>query len=990
MDLLVKYHGFTIWLDNAYIKCNRQGTDKTKRAYVNGPLNAGCTFQFKIASLETERYMPADSTKQKWRYKKRWDRPIKIIDGCCTHGSACQPSKQNRVNTSQQAQKYMNNMPKSAIFTLCNYMENLGRLDSNLITNVMKPVWPRAKEFSKYDVFNVRVKVMRLLPVYRRSDGDYEQFKEVVNAGNLLDGIENEIDIDDDEAYEFAQSLWLEVVSTMDSKEGLFSFIKHRDLICLKAKGFTYKIAESPSHKSTCGHNKKLLGVIWQTATMRRNFELFGDFIGMDMMKRGINTLLWPYFSVTMYDEMSKICIACEGILCGEREDMYQFACDFLGAASPKRPLSEVKVVAGDGFFYQDLVRRLGFCDACYVADQWHLLDSGLKFFLGSSGNELLRGHLVNLVKAQSKAEFDSTLDAAFFILQNLIPRNGDLEAKLSDFAMRKTSYATYLIEEIPGNRGLHGNACSEQNNWSVISHLNPGVAKGGNTYCEHPITLIKDLMQRQKIRTMKTNQLLFGMCQKMRVELGQLKNEPQTALNQDLIKAASLLALPSYERYKRSAERALRDLVLHSDIDPTLQHPRYIIQSVRYPEAPPRVFQSKEQRCACKGRVRELDQFDHEILLRGGFDPSYFLERHFSRDCVKGSLSGWTNANFNNVRGILGCEDETIEDEKDSPSVNQHKHTSNIVDQASTTTVTLPMKTSLRVKPLTKKQVSNILTAVCGAYSSFSEEQQFEISNLALQLQEVICLDKSRSDVVVHDDKGMFLEVPNADARMNQCKKRAQPIHEIQANVASKKIQKSLQNIGLSQDVSNDLCSIQVNGNYNQIVHCKFCSLGHMITNCPRCNELKLCAYEYQLSTSSEQDMDNLRQRVRSSLFPKTGAVIPHESEIFGVVSSNLQSKNFILHHIHEIGTSSVDVIENRVYCVSFLSGNGMEDPLWNKKWIMGKILNQLITHKNKTKKYVYDETALQYSLTDEMTGDNKTDSELAENECQLETSMM
>jgi len=88
---------------------------------------------------------------------------------------------------------------------------------------------------------------------------------------------------------------------------------------------------------------------------MRRNFELFGDFIGMDMMKRGINTLLWPYFLVTMYNEMSKICIACEGILCGEREDMYQFACDFLGAASPKRPLSEVKVVAGDGFLIKSL-----------------------------------------------------------------------------------------------------------------------------------------------------------------------------------------------------------------------------------------------------------------------------------------------------------------------------------------------------------------------------------------------------------------------------------------------------------------------------------------------------------------------------------------------------------------------------------------------------------------------------------------------------------
>ena len=157
---------------------------------------------------------------------------------------------------------------------------------------------------------------------------------------------------------------------------------------------------------------------------------------------------------------------------------------------------------------------------------------------------------------------------------------------------------------------------------------------------------------------------------------------------------------------------------------------------------------------------------------------------------------------------------------------------------------------------------------------------------------------------------------------------------------MASKKIQKSLQNIGLSQDVSNDLCSIQGNGNYSPIVHCVLCSLGHMITNCPCCDELKLCAYEYILSTSNEQDMDNLRQRVRSSLFPKSGAVIPNEGEIFGVIPTNLHSKNFILHHIHEVGTSSLDVIKNQVYCVSFLNGYGMEDPLWNEKWIMGKVL--------------------------------------------------
>ena len=83
---------------------------------------------------------------------------------------------------------------------------------------------------------------------------------------------------------------------------------------------------------------------------------------------------------------------------------------------------------------------------------------------------------------------------------------------------------------------------------------------------------------------------------------------------------------------------------------------------------------------------------------------------------------------------------------------------------------------------------------------------------------------------------------------------------------------------------------------------------------------------------------------------------VVPEQSQLFGVILSNLQSKNFILHCVQDIGAHSFDVIENRVYCVIFLSENGLEDHIWNYKWIMGKVLNLLITQKNKTKKYVYD----------------------------------
>ena len=101
---------------------------------------------------------------------------------------------------------------------------------------------------------------------------------------------------------------------------------------------------------------------------------------------------------------------------------MYQFACDFLGTASPKRPLCELKVVPEDGFFYQDLVGKLGFTNAVYMTDKWHLVDSGIENIFGRASNALLRGHMVKLVKAEPEAEFDSTIQCAMGILQNQVP----------------------------------------------------------------------------------------------------------------------------------------------------------------------------------------------------------------------------------------------------------------------------------------------------------------------------------------------------------------------------------------------------------------------------------------------------------------------------------------------------------------------------------------------------------------------------------------
>ncbi len=95
---------------------------------------------------------------------------------------------------------------------------------------------------------------------------------------------------------------------------------------------------------------KQLLGVLWIPATMRRNNELFYRYMCFDVMKRGINTLLWPYVLLALCDEFGELCVGCKGIVCGEVNDMYQFMVDFIQKACPKLKLEDVKIVSADQF----------------------------------------------------------------------------------------------------------------------------------------------------------------------------------------------------------------------------------------------------------------------------------------------------------------------------------------------------------------------------------------------------------------------------------------------------------------------------------------------------------------------------------------------------------------------------------------------------------------------------------------------------------------
>ena len=130
--------------------------------------------------------------------------------------------------------------------------------------------------------------------------------------------------------------------------------------------------------------NGRCTGCIWQSSTMKDNFDRFGVFFSIDAMKRVINKLLWTYMSITMYNEIYHVCVACEAIICSEGEESYNTMIYFVFKNSKKRTNENIHMIAGDGFINQDHVtNKFGLPHATYMCDICHLLDSILPKHFG-------------------------------------------------------------------------------------------------------------------------------------------------------------------------------------------------------------------------------------------------------------------------------------------------------------------------------------------------------------------------------------------------------------------------------------------------------------------------------------------------------------------------------------------------------------------------------------------------------------------------------
>ena len=190
----------------------------------------------------------------------------------------------------------------------------------------------------------------------------------------------------------------------------------------------------------------------------------------------------------------------------------------------------------------------------------------------------------------------------------------------------------------------------------------------------------------------------------------------------------------------------------------------------------------------------------------------------------------------------------------------------------------------------------------------------------------------------------------------VRQPKNRPKPRHEHRSDAAAKRLRSSIQNMGVAQVVSGkeNNFDIQMNGKAGGNIHCGFCTKNHQVTFCPTREELKMTSFEYCLSTTTPNEEKALQDRLMAMPLSRGDG----KGNVLNTVAARFQGLNFIIKEACNVAGTTPGQIDSMNFCVTFLAKNAESEPDGESQWISGTAMNTLVTHKNKKKKYVYDET--------------------------------
>lgn len=964
--------GWTCCLKNLYkILCNCHKKTDSNRNYSQGSINKGCTW---VINMKSSKYSDSlrGGTHRNGKVKRvpvfEDNVPVTITkNSCLEHGGSCAPSTQQQIVQRSRAGDYIKGISALSFFQLCNTLQTTGKLKFSVIKDALQQQFPSNKNVTKNHVWNMRIKVKSMLPSMHTTQS-FNDFQALCNTSNVKPGLDN-TPLSDDDVAVIAKEVWEEIMCNDPNEDAIVTFKEYMDLLKKSNKGFLYELFHDTRGKCT--------GCVWQTSIMRDNFERFGGFIALDAMKREINSLLWPYMAITMYNELEMICLACEAIVITERKEAYKalinFVCD---EKHSSRLHKDVSVLTADGAVNQNIVTHdFLLPNAHFMADQWHMFDSVLPKRFGDVHFQSIKDELRKMCNAKSEEEHTRTFNAAMSVLQSRLNRTEKPEDELIKCRNERSSYAHYILSTVKGSKGRHGSSLAESNHSSVLIFLNDG-ERQLSVYKENPHTLVKDLFQRQAVHINKFNQELYN--QKIRLDTEKQRFNGST--HKALVSAIDCLCLNSYEKFKSRVSRLSEyEMVEISD-----NH--RVVKSKKYVSATPKhCYRSGNDghfSCqSCEGSIAFQEQCEHSLMSNDEiFIESHFENRHLRRDVCHGSYSS-----SDDISESSYSNDDTQTQEFGSNHNEDDDSTSSVFefsqDQADRyeNEDIAQSKSNNSTKALSFSEVRDIFDEILSHYDKCPTNVKFALGSIAISLKnmsqsdgkdnglfdkEPTLLDDNELSTMmtelIHAHKNSFL--PSQNAFIPSSKRSNDSRKSSHSNHSNKKRLKPMREEHRKKS-SNSTCSAKKSPstlvaqiNTKAIKQCSFCGSresGDNFGNCKRRKELQNTAVEYPFC-ATEHGFDWLLRRFEHDQPFMTPNVV-------GNLLTNMSSAKGKHVYIHHVWSTNIHIgmsIRDMCFEISFLNKLGCVDS--TRYQITGQCFNEILSNLNslQSKRFVYDAT--------------------------------
>ncbi|KAI2503990.1 hypothetical protein MHU86_10487 [Fragilaria crotonensis] len=244
--------------------------------------------------------------------------------------------------------------------------------------------------------------------------------------------------------------------------------------------------------------NDTMVGICWQTGTMRFDWDTCASSIALDGMKRQLNSVCYPYISVTAVDGYGQMVVCAEAIVISERIEAYAWLLRCCSTFSCNRKLDGIFAVFGDGLVTSDtLLTSLGIQDSCALLDDVHHLLSPecgtwYKQFGVSRWNHY-GGLLRALVFESYSLEAYETIRLKILNMMDCRGEPPSLHNYFNDVIHgARQRFARYSVHATPCNEGRLGSSIAEANHSSYVARI------GGGSW-DDPATQVKDCIVRMQ-----------------------------------------------------------------------------------------------------------------------------------------------------------------------------------------------------------------------------------------------------------------------------------------------------------------------------------------------------------------------------------------------------------------------------------------------------------------------------------------------------------